>query len=460
MSRKKREDAIRKLVELAAKGVAEVSPLSRMELDIEGEKRQLGQERMAEKLAALPPENGRPKSCPRCGKNARVRTHNVARTFKSMSGTHTIHRNYHYCEVCKEGFYPRDEFLGLPREGELSAELEKRVADFAVNDAYEVAEERWRFHYGGAALSANQFRQVAKRLGQQAEDSNDELLQGALLHPPLSSSETLYVMNDGGMVPMREGKWSEAKLAVLFRAEDHLSHRQARRGVVSRARYVAVLGHQEEFSEELRAALRVENAIPARRVAWIADGAQGNWSLASMLCPNAIQILDWCHAVEHAMTCARSLFGEEDVALPLWRARAETLLLGGNADGLFAELHECLAAASESQRRPLEELIRYYQGNRERIDYARFLREGLMIASGIVESGHRHVIQARMKKSGQHWGQRGGRQMARLRAALRTAGPERFYNALKWAHRQTLRIASSLPPKRKLDMRRRGLTSR
>ena len=87
-----------------------------------------------------------------------------------MWGTHTFTRDYHYCEACKEGFYPRDEFIGLPKEGAFTEEVESRLADFAVNDSYAEAETRWRFHYKHLPLSQNQFRQVAKRLGKQVED--------------------------------------------------------------------------------------------------------------------------------------------------------------------------------------------------------------------------------------------------------------------------------------------------
>ena len=61
-----------------------------------------------------------------------------------------------------------------------------------------------------------------------------------------------------------------------------------------------------------------------------------------------------------------------------------------------------------------------------------------LVSSGVIESTHRHVIQARMKRAGQHWGHRGGRQMARMRAAYKTAGPDRFFDAIHWAHRETM----------------------
>ncbi|MCK9988963.1 MAG: hypothetical protein AzoDbin1_05435, partial [Azoarcus sp.] len=41
----------------------------------------------------------------------------------------------------------------------------------------------------------------------------------------------------------------------------------------------------------------------------MAQGATGNWTLADQLCPDAVQILDWHHAVEHGVDCAKELLG-------------------------------------------------------------------------------------------------------------------------------------------------------
>ena len=444
----RREISVESLIRLAREGVARVSPMSRMERSIEELKRKVGQEEMDKQLAALEPQDDGPKACPRCGKKTRVRTRFVSRTFRSLSGTHTVRRHYHYCETCSAGFYPLDEFLGLPKEGALSEDLEMRIADFAVNDPYEVAEQRWNFHYPLRA-SANQFRQVAKRLGQMVEQSNPIVLQGASLLPKTTPSATLYAMNDGGMVPMREGKWNEVKVGVFFREEDYLSHRVARRGQVTRARYVAVLGGQEEFTKDMRAAVQVENGVKAKRVAWLGDGAPGNWNLASTLCPSAIQILDWYHAVEKGMTCARALLGEASPLLPSWKERLEQLLWAGDGEALVGELMQCLDVdISESALKALNDLIRYYRNNGPRMRYADFLASGLLIGSGVVESAHRHVIQARMKRAGQHWGTHGGRQMARLRATYRTTGPNNFYAAVRWAHRESLGLRLPAIPRR------------
>jgi hypothetical protein len=447
--------AARKLRELVEKGLSQKCLLSQMELEVEDEKRALGQKAMDAKLASLEPEDGRPKSCPRCGKRAKRRAAGVSRTFKSLSGEHTFRRDYYYCEGCSAGFFPRDAFLGLPDCGDVTIQLERRMADFAVNDTYEAACARWNFHYP-LQVSANQFRQVVKRLGEKLEKASDNptVLHSTLKPPEETAPRTLYVMNDGGMVPMR-GEWSECKLAVIFRDDKHARGQADIRGQISKARYIAVLGGQEEFRGELQQGLFVENTVRAHHTVWVADGALGNWNLASVLAPNAIQILDWHHAVEHASDCGKVLLGEgDDGSNELWRARVEKLLREDVTD-LLAELAECLAQAeSGAARKALSDLIDYYENNRDRMRYGDYLRENLLIGSGPIESAHRHVIQARMKKAGQHWGAKGGRQMARLRAAYRTAGTDRFYDAVHWAGRMGPKVKKlSLFEKRRASNR-------
>jgi hypothetical protein len=70
--------------------------------------------------------------------------------------------------------------------------------------------------------------------------------------------------------------------------------------------------------------------------------------------------------------------------------------------------------------------------------YRLYREDRLPIGSGAVESAHRHVLQTRMKRAGQHWAMRNARRMARLRAAYRTAGALRFYGAIRRAHWDTV----------------------
>ncbi len=204
-----------------------------------------------------------------------------------------------------------------------------------------------------------------------------------------------------------------------------------------------------EFAPVLEEALEVENVDEVGKVVWVGDGAACNWTLADQLCPDAVQVLDWHHAVEHAMDCGKVLLGEESPWLPVWQRRAEALLAGGNPDAVIAEIMDCmpLVPRRRGQHEALEaveNLVRYYRSNANRMKYRLYRGEGLPIGSGAVESAHRHVLQTRMKRAGQRWALPNARRMARLRAAYRTAGARRFYDAIRRAHWDTVTGAPRL----------------
>jgi hypothetical protein len=407
-------------------------------------------------LERLGPETGKPMGCPMCGKRSPVKERSRPRTIQSLAGELTFTRNYHYCERCKEGFYPRDHFLGLAEEGDLTPELEGRILDFAVNDTFVQAAERFTYHYK-IAISENLVRRVADRAGRACAEADADVLQAVLtapedtLVPNRERTELLIVQTDGSHLPVRGvDAWKEAKLGVVVRASAYRPRTGERRGVITRARYAAVLGGQDEFAAALSACLRAERAVHGP-VAWVADGAPGNWRLAEELAPHATQILDWYHALEHAMTCGRALLGEAHPALALWKERCETLLATGDVEQTVRELTECVELCTPEQTSAVDALVRYYRANQNRMLYNRYREQAMPIGSGIVESAHQHVLQCRMKKTGQRWSLHHGRRMVRLRAAYRTAGATRFYSAIRAAHRTTRANRKPAPTQRRAD---------
>jgi hypothetical protein len=98
-------------------------------------------------LARMPLEVPTGKRCPKCAKRIPVKAKDRDRELRTMAGRVRLTRNYHYCETCQLGFYPLDRVLELPEEGELTAEMEKRVLDFALTDVYGACAARWSVHY-------------------------------------------------------------------------------------------------------------------------------------------------------------------------------------------------------------------------------------------------------------------------------------------------------------------------
>jgi len=88
--------------------------------------------------------------------------------------------------------------------------------------------------------------------------------------------------------------------------------------------------------------------------------------------------------------------------------------------GAFEKVIESLGQYLEPENTP-EELspvrnaYRYLSNRRECLDYPKALKLDLPIGSGIIESGHRHVLQARLKKAGAAWLQPHADSIAHLR---------------------------------------------
>ncbi len=74
----------------------------------------------------------------------------------------------------------------------------------------------------------------------------------------------------------------------------------------------------------------------------------------------------------------------------------------------------------KSKRKELKEAItdleRYLNNNKTRIDYQKYLKEGLMIGSGVVESSNRRIVTQRLKQAGMHWSKSGAEGVMAMRA--------------------------------------------
>jgi hypothetical protein len=199
-------------------------------------------------LARMPLEVPTGKRCPKCAKRIPVKAKDRDRELRTMAGRVRLTRNYHYCETCQLGFYPLDRVLELPEEGELTAEMEKRVLDFALTDVYGACAARWSVHYREPA-SDNLFRCVVSRVGEQCQSVSQQVLQEEL-KPALPTTPDALVGSrwDGSMLPIRGAEpWKEAKVGVIYRHDG-----ATQMPVPGTARYVAVVNGLGEFAPHLR----------------------------------------------------------------------------------------------------------------------------------------------------------------------------------------------------------------
>jgi|GEM_PF-6819742 len=87
-----------------------------------------------------------------------------------------------------------------------------------------------------------------------------------------------------------------------------------------------------------------------------------------------------------------------------WRRTQQQQLKRGEVKPVLAALTEHLEAAGTPEAEaPVRKGYRYLSNRLDCLDYPRALALGLPFGSGMIESSHRQVLQARLKKAGAAW---------------------------------------------------------
>jgi hypothetical protein len=182
--------------------------------------------------------------------------------------------------------------------------------------------------------------------------------------------------------------------------------------MITTSRYVAHLGGHEAFLDKV-----LDVIPPGHPLVFVADGAKWIWNRIADYYPNSTQILDFYHCKEHICAFAKEYFAENEVLK--WVDDCMEKLKSEQVDMFLKELKE-LPVNSKSIEKSRNKLLVYLENNKKRINYGQFIREGLLIGSGSIESANRDVIQKRMKLSGQRWTLEGARQMLNMRTAYKS----------------------------------------
>jgi hypothetical protein len=183
----------------------------------------------------------------------------------------------------------------------------------------------------------------------------------------------------------------------------------------------------EQFREKVALEGLKRGAATARVLVFLGDGAAWVWKTAQELYPQAIQVLDWYHAVEHLWAVGRVRFGATGELLTAWVEQRETELWDGDVDAVLRALGKVAAemgtpdsALSEEARERdprwiAHRSVGYFEENRQRMDYPRYRAAHLPIGSGVIESSCRHVVGDRLKRAGMRWDEEGADDLLALR---------------------------------------------
>lgn len=250
----------------------------------------------------------------------------------------------------------------------------------------------------GTRLSAATVRRATIASGEavrQLAEQRIATLEAGTEVVPSVPTELLQVSVDGSMLPMVGGDWREARLAAIGVVRPDATDPSTVR--TTHLSYTAALCSAEAFGREALPEVVRRGLDQAPRVVAVSDGAPWIQTWLDYHCPRAVRILDFPHAVSYLAAAAQATFGPGTGQTSEWMSQTQHELRHGDPDQVLA----VLAALPQSEER--DTALRYLRERRPMIDYAAFREAGYPIGSGCVESGHKTVLQARLKRGGMHW---------------------------------------------------------
>jgi len=350
-------------------------------------------------------------------------------------GSFPIQRDYYYQEGKKQGHYPADDALGLER-GRTPALARLICLEGADESSYEKAERHLR-ETGGIKVSARQIQRVVQPVGEAAQHWQER--EALLPEPGTKAVPIMYVSGDASGVPMRKeelegragkGADGKAKTRMAYLGCVFTQHKRDEKGHPIRdyesTTYVSAFGSIDEFGPLLRQEAIRRGLALAIQVVLLIDGAAALAKMGLDCFRNAIQIVDFYHALEHAGEVLVALLGSKEH--PDYKSRLHRWakeLLKDHVQKLIAQVRqECLGT---SRAEAVETELGYFINNVERMQYGTFRRKGFFIGSGVIEAGCKTIIGARCKQSGMFWGKPGAENILALRSINSSRRLDQFW---------------------------------
>jgi hypothetical protein len=153
---------------------------------------------------------------------------------------------------------------------------------------------------------------------------------------------------------------------------------------------------------------------------FLMDGQISLWSEAKrkLAGESCIEILDILHAISYMWDIAHIFYSDDDPDRWGFMKARVLRILQGEIKSVLSGVRQIATKQriSGSQLKKLEKSCQYFEKNAHRMKYDQYLRDGLPIASGVIEGACRHFVKDRMERAGMQWSINGAQAMLDIRA--------------------------------------------
>jgi len=309
------------------------------------------------------------------------------------------------------GFFPLDEELGL-LPGSLSPQSQDHLTRLAAWMPFERAAQML------AALTGVQVSEATTRRQTYTTGAAYEAVQAAQVAAPEEPAPSvraakLVLSADGAMVPLVHGQWAEVKTLVIGEVQ---VGQEAGDVQCRHLSYFSRMSEATLFAEQATVETMRRGVVDAPQVCAVMDGAEWIDGLVDLHCPDAVRILDFPHAAGYVSEIGRLAGLVEPEQVSAWLATQLHTLKQEGPEAVLADLRTlCEHAPPDTE---MHKQLAYLQKRSTRMQYPLYRAAGWPIGSGIVESGNKVVMQARLKGAGMHWAPAHVNPMLALRTAV------------------------------------------
>jgi hypothetical protein len=267
----------------------------------------------------------------------------------------------------------------------------------------------------GIYVSPSMSRRNSESAGAAYEELQKEEVERLEKEMPVApqGAEKMQMSADGAMVPLLHGQWAEVRTLVVGEVQPPVEERGEWVVHTRNLSYFSRKISSEQFARLALVETQRRGIENAGQVASVMDGSDWLQSFTDYHRPDAVRILDFPHAGEHIGQVGEFLYGEDTPQAQEWLKERLHRLKHEGPEPLFAELHQLQARHPDAQQ--ISANLSYLKKREPQIQYPCFQAAGWPIGSGIVESGNKLVVEARLKGSGMHWAEQHVNAMLALR---------------------------------------------
>jgi hypothetical protein len=300
-----------------------------------------------------------------------------------------------------KGFFPLDEELEL-LPGMLTPHGHECLVRLAGWMPFAKAAEMLE-DFMGIRVSRSMSQRYTEAAGAAYEQMQTEEVERLEKEMPraVKGADKIQISADGAMVPLLHGVWAEVRTLVIGEVQPVVEEKGEKVVHTRNLSYFSRKVSAQEFQRLALVEMHRRGVENAKEVAAIMDGADWEQGFTDYHCPHATRILDFPHAAEHVNGIGEFLHGEHTPESHAWLKERLHRLKHEGPDELLLEFQQLQQQHPQSQA--ISGDLTYLEKRKEQMQYPLFQAQGWPIGSGIVESGNKLVVAARLKGSGMHW---------------------------------------------------------